>query len=240
MSIKIAEQIAALRKKKGLTQEELAKALGVTNQAVSKWESNKCCPDIELLPQLARIFGCSIDSLFDIEKDYKDGCAVCTEFPWADDEIIRGVVCKGRKLLSIQDGIVNKFFFEYIGEAKDVQSQCSLIVTGNVGGTCAAGDGMVVQGNVSGGCSAGDGMVVQGSLYGGCTVGDGVTVGGSINGAITCGDSINCNGSINGDITCQSLSVGGDVVSEEITGDVVCKCLKCDNVDGNVRTDEQE
>lgn len=62
-AIKINEQIAFLRKQKGLTQEELAKALGVTNQAVSKWESAQCCPDIQLLPALAKIFDVSIDNL---------------------------------------------------------------------------------------------------------------------------------------------------------------------------------
>ncbi len=61
--IKIQEQIAFLRKQKGLTQEELAKALGVTNQAVSKWESGQCCPDIQLLPELAKYFEVSVDEL---------------------------------------------------------------------------------------------------------------------------------------------------------------------------------
>lgn len=55
--IKINEQIAFLRKQKGLTQEDLANALGVTNQAVSKWESAQCCPDIQLLPAIAKLFG---------------------------------------------------------------------------------------------------------------------------------------------------------------------------------------
>lgn len=61
--IKISEQIAFLRKQKGLTQEDLAKALGVTNQAVSKWESAQCCPDIQLLPDLAKLFEVSVDEL---------------------------------------------------------------------------------------------------------------------------------------------------------------------------------
>lgn len=61
--IKINEQIAFLRKQKGLTQEDLAKALGVTNQAVSKWESAQCCPDIQLLPAIAKLFEVSVDEL---------------------------------------------------------------------------------------------------------------------------------------------------------------------------------
>lgn len=62
-TIKINEQIAFLRKQKGLTQEELASSLGVTNQAVSKWESAQCCPDIQLLPDLAKLFDVSVDGL---------------------------------------------------------------------------------------------------------------------------------------------------------------------------------
>lgn len=63
-ALKLNETISFYRKKQGLTQEQLAQLLGVTNQSVSKWESGQCCPDITLLPQLADIFGISIDELF--------------------------------------------------------------------------------------------------------------------------------------------------------------------------------
>ena len=62
--MKLHEQLASLRKQKGLTQEELAQIFGVTNQSVSKWESGACCPDISLLPDIANYFGVSIDALF--------------------------------------------------------------------------------------------------------------------------------------------------------------------------------
>lgn len=62
------EKIAFLRKQNGLTQEEVANKLGVTNQAVSKWELSQSCPDIELLPKLAHIFNVSVDKLLGNEK----------------------------------------------------------------------------------------------------------------------------------------------------------------------------
>ncbi len=68
-SLKLYDTILFYRKKAGLTQEELAKKLGVTNQSVSKWESAQCCPDIGLLPMLADIFEISIDELFGRKRD---------------------------------------------------------------------------------------------------------------------------------------------------------------------------
>ena len=62
-TIKLHEQISFLRKQKGLTQEQLANALGVTNQSVSKWESGQCCPDIQLLSSIAELFEVSVDEL---------------------------------------------------------------------------------------------------------------------------------------------------------------------------------
>ena len=64
MDIKmIGKQIAAMRKERGIKQEELANTMGVTAQAVSKWE-NGGVPDTELIPKIADFFGVSIDALF--------------------------------------------------------------------------------------------------------------------------------------------------------------------------------
>ncbi len=51
-----------------MTQEELSQRLGVTPQAVSKWENEVSCPDIMLLPDLADVFDITIDELFRGEK----------------------------------------------------------------------------------------------------------------------------------------------------------------------------
>ena len=59
----IGKRIMSLRKAAGMTQEQLAEKLGVTPQAVSKWENDVSCPDISLLPVLSEIFGVSTDSL---------------------------------------------------------------------------------------------------------------------------------------------------------------------------------
>jgi transcriptional regulator with XRE-family HTH domain len=63
MANSIGTRIAEARKRKGLTQDQLAEAMGVSPQAVSKWENDISCPDITLLPQLADYFGISVDDL---------------------------------------------------------------------------------------------------------------------------------------------------------------------------------
>lgn len=59
----IGKRIAALRKEKGLKQDDLAGMLEVSPQAVSKWENDQTCPDITLLPRLANILGITVDEL---------------------------------------------------------------------------------------------------------------------------------------------------------------------------------
>lgn len=60
----IGTNIYTLRKEKKITQAQLAEKLGVSEQAISKWENNQCAPDVSLFPIIADYFGVSIDRLF--------------------------------------------------------------------------------------------------------------------------------------------------------------------------------
>ena len=62
----LGKRIMEHRKALGLTQDQLAEKLGVTAQAVSKWENDQSCPDITMLPKLADIFGITTDALLGI------------------------------------------------------------------------------------------------------------------------------------------------------------------------------
>ena len=68
MEMTLGTRISLLRREKGLKQEELAERMGVSPQAVSKWENDLNCPDIALLPQLAKMFGVTVDHLLTGEK----------------------------------------------------------------------------------------------------------------------------------------------------------------------------
>ena len=98
----LAENIQKFRKAKDMTQEDLGEKLGITYQAVSKWENAKSAPDVAFLPMLADVFGCSIDELFSRSKHLNENTkpnTTCTTLPWEDDKVIRGVVCLGQKIL---------------------------------------------------------------------------------------------------------------------------------------------
>lgn len=141
--------ISHLRKEKGITQEVLAQALDVTNQAVSKWESDQCCPDTMMLPRIADFFEVSIDELF----GHAPAVPTNSEFPWEDDGVLRAVLFAGRKLLGAEENPCKNLRFEYKGEALNIESalcvQCD-DVQGNVsaGGSVTCDD---VGGNVHAG-----------------------------------------------------------------------------------------
>ena len=94
--MKLGENIRALRLRKRLTQEQVAQQLGVTYQAVSKWENGTNTPDIALLPEIAAFFGVTIDALF-----HQDAISALDGFPGEDDGVIRIVQLRGRQVLKV-------------------------------------------------------------------------------------------------------------------------------------------
>ncbi|MDE5994477.1 MAG: helix-turn-helix domain-containing protein, partial [Oscillospiraceae bacterium] len=70
-ALKTGTFIAELRKEKGLTQSELAKFLFVSDKAISRWETGKGFPNIEILPTIAEFFGVTISEILDGERSQK-------------------------------------------------------------------------------------------------------------------------------------------------------------------------
>ena len=66
------ESVRTLRKKADYTQEMLAELLGISPQAVSRWECDSAMPDVSLLPRLAYLFGVSTDTLLGVDLEKRD------------------------------------------------------------------------------------------------------------------------------------------------------------------------
>lgn len=77
----IGKNIAKYRKANGLTQEELGAKIGVTNQSVSKWESEVSMPDVMLLPEIANALNITLENLYGIEKAPEKTSCSADDFP---------------------------------------------------------------------------------------------------------------------------------------------------------------
>jgi len=183
----IGNVIAENRKQRGMTQEALAQKLGVTNQAVSKWELDQACPDIQLLSVLADTFGITIDELFG-----RKAAAGKTELPWADDNTLHMVLYRGHTLVKHGETMKN-FTFTLKGDALNVVSAFS-VCCGNVEGNIEAGT-CVSCGNVWGNIDAGT-HVSCGNVEGDIDAGANVNCG-NVAGDVDAGSNIKC-GSIGG------------------------------------------
>ena len=231
MKIVIAENIKRLRNEKGISQEVLSEQMGVTVQAVSKWENGLSCPDISLLPELGEFFGVTIDFLLTgREADIpKEECGL------PDDGRLRIVQARGNKVLGKSEydsRLVIKLQMPNPSEQPelnvDIWGSCS--IEGDVNGNIQCGNGVSCA-NVGGGISCGDG-VNCGNVGGGVSAGDGVNCG-NVGGSVTVGDDIHCgdigaNASAGGDIECSVIcgnvqSCEGDIDCTEIQGDVRCE-----------------
>ena len=94
METTLGKRIGMLRRQKGLKQDELADKLGVSPQAVSKWENDQTCPDISLLPELAKILEVSVDELLSGKQESAPVVQIVPETQRKDirDMILRIVV----------------------------------------------------------------------------------------------------------------------------------------------------
>lgn len=226
--MQIATILTSLRKEKSMTQEQLARALGVSNQAVSKWESGQCCPDISLLPRIADLFGVTIDALFGRETVQ----TVNHTLPWPDDHTLHAVAYIGHKLVtynSVASTHTKELTFAYHGPALNVDSQFSVRCE-SVDGDVDAGT-YVECGDVHGDVDAGS-HVSCGSVSGDVDAGGSVACG-AVGGSIDAGGSVTC-GAVCGDVDAggnvECGDVGGDV---DAGGNVTCKSVEGDVDAGN-------
>lgn len=94
MEMTIGKRISALRREKGLKQDDLAQLLEVSPQAVSKWENDQTCPDISLLPKLAQTLGVTVDELLSGKQELQPVATLVPEEQRKDmkDMLLRIIV----------------------------------------------------------------------------------------------------------------------------------------------------
>ncbi|MBQ4562317.1 MAG: helix-turn-helix transcriptional regulator [Clostridia bacterium] len=114
--INLGTKIKSLRKEKNISQEVLANHLGLTAQAVSKWEQGVTLPDVELIPAIASYFGVSTDELFDfnLQEVNKQVIAICDEaykFRFSDTPRSRQILRDGLKRFPGNEIILNNLLY---------------------------------------------------------------------------------------------------------------------------------
>lgn len=116
MNIKLGEKIKQLRKQKNISQEVLAQYLGVSFQAVSKWETGATMPDVMLIPSIASFFGVTTDELFDfnlleIEKRVAQVCDDAYVYRESDPAKSEQILRDGLKQFPGNDIILNNLLY---------------------------------------------------------------------------------------------------------------------------------
>ena len=108
MTIEIADRLIKLRKKYGYSQEELADKLGLSRQAVSKWERAEASPDTDNLICLAKLYGVSLDELLATDEDIDTIVEEQVKDAPADDEAPKAEAKKDDHIVINDDGIFVK------------------------------------------------------------------------------------------------------------------------------------
>lgn len=137
MNIKLGEKIKSLRKQKNISQEVLADYLGVTFQAVSKWETGAAMPDVTLIPAIASFFGVSTDELFDFnlyetEQKVMEICRRSWECRDDEPDQAETILRDGLKKYPGNDIILNNLLcvIPYPERAGEVIEICKSLIAG--------------------------------------------------------------------------------------------------------------
>ena len=224
MNISIGENIKILRKNMSIGQEILANAVGVSVQAVSKWETGQSLPDVGIIPDIAKFFGVSIDSLF-FGENAADMKSDKRSLP--DDDKLYIVQVRNGKILDRNKWDCNsriKLAVDSFEGTLNAEIWGNADIKGDVGGNVNAGNGVACQ-NVGGSVNAGNG-VACGNVGGEINAGGNVNCG-DVNGSVCAGSNIRC-GEISdcerlscetlyakGSIKCGLIKCGGDIHTEE-------------------------
>lgn len=130
----IGKNIARFRRKKGFTQSELGEMLGVSNQAVSKWESDMTMPDIMLLPEIAKALGVTLTDLYDIPDEKREELPPQAGGDHGEDRriLVIHVIADGADVTTrmpvsaIKSVFGNQLLKQYLGEGEDKQLEALL------------------------------------------------------------------------------------------------------------------
>ena len=133
--IKLGEKIKALRKQKNISQEVFANYLGVSFQAVSKWENGYTMPDVAMIPAIASFFGVSTDELFDFnlfetERQVEEICHQAYKYRFDDAEKSERILREGLQRFPGNDIILNNLLYtmDYKTRADEVISLCKTLI----------------------------------------------------------------------------------------------------------------
>ena len=133
--MKLGEKIKLLRKQKNISQEILADYLGVSFQAVSKWENGNTLPDVPMIPAIASFFGVSTDELFDFnlfeaEKQVENICHEAYKYRFTDSTKSEHILRDGLKRFPGNDIILNNLLYtlDYQSRSEEVIALCKMLI----------------------------------------------------------------------------------------------------------------
>lgn len=242
-----------LRKQKNIRQETLADFLGISTQAVSKWECGLSCPDIELLPILAGYFETSVDYLLSgseplLPRESREGSDALTDGHPQEEPAVGETSDVGdwndmplsELLKYLPDNSMDDdtlYIIQCRGgriltkDAYNPEVKIPLLAENGTDASVEIWGSASIEGDIGGNVNAGDG-VACGNVDGHVNAGDSVACG-NVGGHVNAGDNVAC-GNVGGNV-----NAGDNVTCGNVAGDVKADDgnVQCGRVNGDIDAD---